>query len=59
MGAVDIYVSRPFNDSLLKLFAETTKQDLILNNYVICQEKGQGQEGQEGQKGQEGSEGQA
>ncbi|CAE6962540.1 unnamed protein product [Symbiodinium sp. CCMP2456] len=24
-----------FNDVLLKLFAETTKQDLILNNYVV------------------------
>ncbi|CAE7555991.1 unnamed protein product [Symbiodinium necroappetens] len=25
----------PFSDSLLRLFAETTKQDLIMNNYVV------------------------
>ncbi|CAE6969678.1 unnamed protein product [Symbiodinium natans] len=25
----------PFSDSLLQLFAETTKQDLVMNNYVV------------------------
>ncbi|CAE7733398.1 unnamed protein product [Symbiodinium sp. CCMP2592] len=28
-------VKQPFSDSLLRLFAETTKQDLIMNNYVV------------------------
>ncbi|CAE7260130.1 unnamed protein product, partial [Symbiodinium sp. CCMP2456] len=28
-------LDKPFSDSILRMFAETTKQDLIMNNYVV------------------------
>ena len=32
----DLYwVLREFNDGLLKLFANITKQDVMMNNYVV------------------------